>query len=481
MNYRLIANVLGNTMLVEAGFMLMPVAVALYFRESQWLLFLLSACICAVVGLIGTRIKIRHKQMHRREGYLAVASAWLMLALLGALPYVFTGTIPNYIDALFETISGMTTTGSTVLTEIEHLPRSVLFWRSLTQWMGGMGVLVLFVALMPKMGAGAVQLMRAESPGPIKSKLVPKVGQTAKILYSIYIGLTALEMISLRIAGMSWFDAINHSLTTLATGGFSTKNNSIAAFSGSPAIIWVITVFTFLAGVNFSLFFWIVRGQIKDVLRNSELRLYTALFAVSTALICLNLCVQSGAALGESITDAAFQVATVVTTTGYATRDFAMWPAFSQTILVVLMFSGGCAGSTAGGFKVSRIQILAKSLHRDLQKISHPNHVSVITVDGQMVEERVVTSAQAYTVAYLLILLFGTLVVSWDNLGFTESFVASLTCISNVGPGLGQLGPMANFAGLSLVSKAVLSLIMLLGRLEIMPILMLMSPRSWKD
>ncbi len=481
MNYRLIANVLGNTMLVEAGFMLMPVAVALYFGESQWLLFLLCACICAVVGLIGARIRIYNKQMRRREGYLAVASAWLTLALLGALPYVFTGTIPNYVDALFETISGMTTTGSTVLTEIEHLPRSVLFWRSLTQWMGGMGVLVLFVALMPKMGAGAVQLMRAESPGPIKSKLVPKVGQTAKILYSIYIGLTALEIISLRIAGMCWFDAINHSLTTLATGGFSTKNNSIAAFSGSPAIIWVITVFTFLAGVNFSLFFWIVRGQIKDVLHNSELRLYTALFVVSTALICLNLCVQSGAALGESVTDAAFQVATVVTTTGYATRDFAMWPAFSQTILVVLMFSGGCAGSTAGGFKVSRIQILAKSLHRDLQKISHPNHVSVITVDGQMVEERVVTSAQAYTVAYLLILLFGTLVVSWDNLGFTESFVASLTCISNVGPGLGQLGPMANFAGLSLVSKAVLSLIMLLGRLEIMPMLMLMSPRSWKD
>lgn len=481
MNYRLIANVLGYTLLVEAGFMLVPLLTGLLYGESQSMLFLLSAGICALLGFLGTRCKLGRKQMQRREGYLAVASAWLSLGLLGALPYVFTGAIPNYIDAVFETISGLTTTGSTVLTEIEHLPHCVLLWRSLTQWMGGMGVLVLFVALMPKMGAGAVHLMRAESPGPIKSKLVPKVGQTAKILYSIYVGLTAMEFFALRIAGMGWFDAINHAFTTLATGGFSTKNSSIAFYNGSPAIIWIITVFTFLAGVNFSLFYWVIRGQIKDVLRSGELRLYTAMIVLSVALIGLNLCVQSGLPVGQSITDAAFQTVTIVTTTGYATRDFALWPAFSQTVLVLLMFSGGCAGSTAGGFKISRIQILIKSLRRDLQKISHPNHVSVITVDGQMVEEKVVTSAQAFTVAYLLILLFGTLVVSWDNFGFTESFVASLTCLSNVGPGLGLLGPMANFAGLSLVSKAVLSLMMLLGRLEIMPILMLMNPGSWKD
>ncbi len=259
------------------------------------------------------------------------------------------------------------------------------------------------------------------------------------------------------------------------------KNAGVAAYSASPAILWIITVFTFLAGVNFSLVFWIVRGHIKDVLRNSELRLYTAIAAAATLLISLNLCIQSGLPLGESVGGAAFQVVTIMTTTGYATKDFALWPAFSQTILVILMFAGGCAGSTAGGFKISRIQILVKSLRRDLQRISHPNHVSVITVDGQMVEEHVVASAQAYTVAYLLILLSGTLVVSWDNLGFTESFVAALTCLSNVGPGLGLLGPMANFAGLSLFSKAVLSLLMLLGRLEIMPILMLMNPGSWKD
>lgn len=481
MNYRLIANVLGYTLLVEAGFMLVPVLVGLIYGDRQWLLFLLSAGICGVIGWLGTKYKLGRRQMQRREGYLAVASAWLALGLLGALPYVFTGAIPNYVDAVFETISGLTTTGSTVLTEIEHLPHSVLIWRSLTQWMGGMGVLVLFVALMPKMGAGAVHLMRAESPGPIKSKLVPKVGQTAKILYCIYMGLTMLEFIALRIAGMGWFDAINHAFTTLATGGFSTKNSSIAYYNGSPAIIWIITVFTFLAGVNFSLIFWIIRGQIKDVLHNEELRIYTIMIVMSMALISLNLCVQSGLPVGRSITDAAFQTITIVTTTGYATRDFALWPAFSQALLVLLMFSGGCAGSTAGGFKISRIQILVKSMRRDLQRISHPNHVSVITVDGQMVEERVVTLAQAYAVAYLLILLFGTLVVSWDNYGFTESFVASLTCLSNVGPGLGLLGPMANFADLSLVSKALLSLLMLLGRLEIMPILMLMNPGSWKD
>lgn len=481
MNYRLIANVLGNTMLVEGGFMLLPVLVALYYGEGEWRVFLLCAVICAFLGWLGTHVSIKRRQMQRRDGYFSVAAAWLVLGLLGALPYVLTHAIPNYIDAVFETISGLTTTGSTILTEIEHLPRSVLFWRALTQWMGGVGVLVLFVALMPKLGAGAVHLMRAESPGPIKSKLVPKVGDTAKILYAIYGGLTALEAISLRIAGMGWFEAITHSFTTLATGGFSIKNNSIAFYGDRPAIVWIITVFTFLAGVNFSMVFWLIRGHIKDVLHNSELRIYTALIVVSMVLVCGNLCIQAGVPLGQSIEDAAFQVTTIVTTTGYATRDFALWPAFSQTVLVVLMFSGGCAGSTAGGFKISRIQILVKSLRRDLQKILHPNHISVISVDGQLVEEKVVDSAQAYTVAYLLLLLFGTLLVSWDNLGFTESFVASLTCLSNVGPGLGLLGPMANFAGLSLFNKALLSLLMLLGRLEIMPLLVLMNPVSWKD
>ena len=280
---------------------------------------------------------------------------------------------------------------------------------------------------------------------------------------------------------MSWYEAVNHAFTTLATGGFSIKNTSIAAYSYSPAILVVITVFTFLAGVNFSMIFLVIRGRFKEVWRNEELRAYSALVAVSVLLIGLNLWLQSGLHFGQALADSAFQAVTIVTTTGYATRDFALWPAFSQVILVILMFSGGCAGSTAGGFKISRVQILAKSLHRDLKKISHPNHVSVITVDGQVVEERVVTSAQTFTVAYLLILLLGTLVVSWDNLGFTESFVASLTCLSNVGPGLGLLGPMANFAGLSYFSKTVLSLLMLLGRLEIMPILMLMNPVSWKD
>lgn len=480
MNHRLIANVLGYTMLVEAGFLLLPMVVALCYGEGDWTSFLLCACICAIVGWLGTRIKQKRRQMQRRDGYVAVASAWLALSLFGALPYVFTGAIPHYVNALFETVSGLTTTGSTILTEMESLSHGVLFWRSLTQWMGGMGVLVLFVALMPKMGVGAVYLMRAESPGPIKSKLVPKVGETAKILYSIYIGLTVLEMIALRIAGMGWFEAVNHAFTTLATGGFSVKNAGIAYYNATPAIIWIITIFTFLAGVNFSMIFWLIRGHIKDVLRNEELRLYTAIVVVSTLLICGNLCVQSGTTFGQSVTDAVFQTATIITTTGYATKDFASWPVFSQTILVILMFVGGCAGSTAGGFKISRIQILVKSLRRDLQRISHPNHVSVITVEGQMVEERVVTSAQAYTVAYLLILLCGTLAVSWDNLGFTESFVSALTCLSNVGPGLGRLGPMANFAPLSYFSKAILSFLMLLGRLEIMPILILMSPRWWK-
>ena len=385
----------------------------------------------------------------------------------------------SYVDAIFETVSGLTTTGSTVLPAVEHLPRSVLLWRSLTQWMGGMGVLVLFLALMPKLEGGAVYLMRAESPGPIKSKLVPKVGSTAKILYGIYVALTAMEALCLRVAGLSWFSAVNHAFTTMATGGFSINNTSLAG--SSPAVMWVVTVFSFLAGVNFSLLFLAVTGKLRTALRSEELRVYAAVVLGTTLLICLNLWVQAGVPLGESITDAAFQTVTIITTTGFATVDFALWPTFCRMALLVLMFTGGCAGSTAGGMKLSRVLILWKSLVRELKRMVHPNHVSVIKVDDQPVEERVVSSTGAYIMAYMVVMLAGALVVSWDNYGFQESFAASLTCISNVGPGLGILGPMENFSILSPLSKLALSLEMLMGRLELMPILALLTRGAWRD
>ena len=478
MNFRLIANTTSYVLWVEAGFLLLPLAASGLYGEA-WLPFFGTAVLCILLGSALHLVPVKKAQMHSRDGFMAVALGWIALSLTGALPYVFTGALTAYVDAVFETVSGLTTTGSTVFPEVEHLSRSVLLWRSLSQWMGGMGVLVLFLALMPKLGDGAVYLMRAESPGPIKSKLVPKVGSTAKILYAIYVALTVLEMVCLRLAGATWFSAVNHAFTTMATGGFSINNTSLNG--ASPAVMWIVTVFSFLAGVNFSLLFLAVTGRLRAALRSEELRVYLAIVVGVTLLICLNLRVQAGVPLGESITDAAFQTVTIITTTGFATVDFALWPTFCRMALLVLMFTGGCAGSTSGGMKLSRVLILWKSLVRELKRMVHPNHVSVIKVDGQPVEERVVSSTGAYIMAYMVVLLAGALVVSWDNYGFQESFAASLTCISNVGPGLGILGPMENFSILSPVSKIALSLEMLTGRLELMPMLALLTRGAWRD
>lgn len=475
MNVRLLSHTMGYILWVEAGFLLLPALTACIYAETCWQQFLLTALLCATAGTVLHLVPVKKTQMHSRDGFAAVALSWVLLALFGALPYVFTGAMTSYIDALFETVSGLTTTGSSTFTAVSHLPRSVLLWRSLTQWMGGMGVLVLFLALTPRMGEGAVFLMRAESPGPIKSKLVPKVGGTAKILYLIYVVLTLCEVLALRLAGESWFSAVCHSFTTMATGGFSIYDTSLAG--ASKAVMWIITVFSFLAGVNFSLMFLAVRGKLKEVLRSEELRIYVGIVAAATLLLCINLRVQAGVPFGDSITDAAFQTVTIITTTGFATVDFSLWPTFCRMALVMLMFTGACAGSTSGGIKISRVAILCKSLKR----LAHPHHVSVLKVDGQTVEERVVSSAGAFIAAYLLVLLAGALVVSWDNYGFQESFAASLTCISNVGPGLGILGPMENFSILSPLSKLVLSLEMLMGRLELMPLLALFLGSTWRD
>lgn len=479
MNIRLITRTVGYVLWVEAGFLLLPLLLSICYGDGCSKVFVATIIICALLGGAAQLLKVKRSRMQGRDGYAAVALSWVILTIFGALPYTFSGAIPSYVDALFETASGLTTTGASILTAVEPLPPSILFWRSETQWMGGMGVLVLFLALTPRMGEGAVFLMRAESPGPIKSKLVPKVGGTAKILYTIYVVLTACEIAALRIAGESWFSAINHSFTTMATGGFSIYDTSLAG--ASKAVMWIVTVFSFLAGVNFSLMFLAVRGKLKEVLRSEELRIYVGIVAAATLLLCINLRVQAGIPFGDSITDAAFQTVTIMTTTGFATVDFSLWPTFCRMALVMLMFTGACAGSTSGGIKISRVAILCKSLKRELKRLAHPHHVSVLKVDGQAVEERVVASAGAFIAAYLLVLLAGALVVSWDNYGFQESFAASLTCISNVGPGLGILGPMENFSILSPLSKLVLLLEMLMGRLELMPLLALLLRSTWRD
>ena len=480
MNIRLITRTVGYILWVEGGFLLLPLLVSLGYGDGCWEAFLSAALLCGILGALAYLVPVKRGRMQGRDAYAAVALAWVALTLTGAFPYLLSDTIPSFVDALFETASGLTTTGATILDSVETMPPSILFWRSETQWMGGMGVLVLFLALTPHMGDGAYYLMKAESPGPIKSKLVPRVGGTAKILYVIYVVLTGAEAVALRIAGMSWFDAVNHAFTTMATGGFSVRNTSIASYH-SDAITWVIIVFTILAGINFSLLYAIAIGRIKEALRSEELRWYLLILAVSIGLICINLHLEMGRGWYDSITDAAFQATTIMSTTGYATRDFTLWPTFSRCILVLLMYIGGCAGSTAGGMKVSRLMLQLKSLRRELDHIIHPNRVSVITIDGQSVDEKALTSAHMFQVAYLMILIVGTLVVSLDVLGFTEAFVAALTCISNVGPALGALGPMANFAPLSWFSKLVLTIIMLMGRLELMPLLVLLSPSTWRN
>ena len=360
MNFRLLSHTMGYILWVEAGFLLLPALTACIYAETCWQQFLLTALLCAAAGTVLHLIPVKKTQMHSRDGFAAVALSWVLLSLFGALPYVFTGAMTSYIDALFETVSGLTTTGSSTFTAVSHLPRSVLLWRSLTQWMGGMGVLVLFLALTPKLGEGAVFLMRAESPGPIKSKLVPKVGGTAKILYLIYVVLTLCEVLALRLAGESWFSAVCHSFTTMATGGFSIYDTSLAG--ASKAVMWIVTVFSFLAGVNFSLMFLAVRGKLKEVLRSEELRIYVGIVAAATLLLCINLRVQAGVPFGDSITDAAFQTVTIMTTTGFATVDFSLWPTFCRMALVMLMFTGACAGSTGGGIKTTTIFVLAQEI-----------------------------------------------------------------------------------------------------------------------
>lgn len=481
MNYPLVINILGYTLWVEAGCMLLPMLISVYYGEACWDSFLYAAGLCAAVGLLCVMLRARKRDLQGRDGYISAALAWVVLCLFGALPYVFSGAIPRYLDALFEAASGLTTTGATLLHQVEALPKGLLFWRSLTQWMGGMGVIVLFLALAPQTsGSGSVYLMRAELPGPIKNKLMPRVSDTAKLLYGMYIGLTLLEVVALLLAGMNWFDAVNHAVCTISTGGFSVRNESIAAYQ-SPLISWIAAIFMFLSGINFAVLFVAVRGRLRDVARSEELRLYVGAIALSTALICANLTMQGGVPFGKALEDAAFESVSFITTAGYTTTDYTTWPVFSQMILVVLMFAGACAGSTAGGIKLSRLLLLGKSLHRELKRILHPKHVSVIRVDGQAVDERVVSSAAAYLVAYLLLLLTGAVVVAWGQNDFAESFTISLSCLSNIGPAMGSIGPAGNFSELTELSKLVMILWMLLGRLELMPLLVLLSPGTWKE
>ncbi len=477
MNRSVIARVIGLILGIEAVCMVPSLVIALLVRGADVLAFAYSIAICAAVSFGLSRIQPQSKRFQTRDGFVAVALCWIFLGLFGALPYAFYGY--SYVDAVFETVSGFTTTGATIVSAPSALPRGLQFWRALTQWMGGMGVLVMVLALMPSLGEGSVNLMKAESPGPISSKLRPKTSETAKSLYIIYIALTAAETLILRVAGMPLFDSLTTSFTTISTGGFSVRDASIAYYHSEP-IVWIIIVFMFVSGVNFGVLFQVQRRQWKDALRSEELRWYTVITVGAVALIAVDLVLKTGLGVYQSISQSAFQVVTLMTTTGYATADFDLWPYFSKMMLILVMFIGGCAGSTAGGIKVSRVVILFKGLKRELRRILHTREVRPLTLEGERVAEGTVSSVSVFFFAYIVILLVCAGIVSLDEVDFTTAFTAALTTISNVGPGFELVGPTCNFAFLSSLSKIALTITMLLGRLEIMPLLVLLFPGVWK-
>ncbi|MDF2676581.1 MAG: trkH [Bacillota bacterium] len=480
MNMRVVLRVLGTVLIWESILMLPSLIISIADNSYDIDAFIISIALIAIIGLVLSKINTHNFQMRKREGFAAVAITWIVMSMLGALPFYISGGIPSYIDAVFETASGFTTTGSSILTDIESLPRGLLFWRSFTHWIGGMGVLVFTLALMPSLGARSVFLMRAESPGPSPGKLVPKISESSKILYIIYTAMTAILIILLVIAGMPLFDSFIHAFGTAGTGGFSNKALSVGAYN-NPWVDWIITIFMFLFGANFSLHYLISKGDWKNALKDEEFRLYGTTVLISIILICINILPLYSYNVFESLTQSAFQVSTLVTTTGYATTDFNLWPMFSKTILLMLMFFGACAGSTGGGVKFIRILILIKSVFYEISKTVHPNSVKTIKVNGKTVDNSTLSSIMIFFFAYVAIIIIAVIIVSLDNFDFTTTFTAVLATISNIGPGLEVVGPMGSFADFSNLSKIALTSCMIIGRLELIPILVLFSPSVWKN
>ena len=479
MNFSIVIRTLGFLILFEALFLLVPLLTATIFWESTFFAYLITIGICLVVGFLCTRLKPKDLNIYSKEAFVIVALGWIVMSLFGALPFVFTQEIPSYIDALFETVSGFTTTGASVLdgVGIESMSRASLTWRSFTHWLGGMGVLIFIMAFLPLSGAKNMNLMKAESPGPQVSKIVPRVKETARILYVIYTILTLLQVVLLWTGGMPLFDSINTAFATAGTGGFAVKGDSMASYS--PYIQWVVTVFMLLFSINFNSYFLLSKGKWKDAL-NAEVRTFLILVLVAVAIIVANLCLQGGYTIVEAINQVPFTVAATISTTGFAVTDFNLWPSLSKTILVLLMFVGACAGSTGGGMKVSRWMMFTKGAFNEIGRLVHPKQVKKITLDKKVVEHEVVRSLNAYFIAFFMILGFSLLLISIEGHDFTTNFTAVVTTMNNVGPGLNLVGPSGNFAFFSNPSKIVFIFDMLAGRLELFPMLVLFSPKTWK-
>ena len=476
MNFKMIKFTLGWILLFEASFFLLPMLTAAIYREGAFLSFLWSALICLAVGGLMVLRKPKNSALYAREGFIIVSLSWVFLSLFGSLPFMFTGATGSFIDALFESASGLSTTGATIFSEVESLPKSLLLWRSFSNWVGGMGVLVFVMAFLPLSGGQNMHIMRAESPGPEVAKLVPKVKNTAKILYLIYLSLTAIQFLTLLISGMPVFDSLNTAFATAGTGGFGFKNDSFASVTAAQQVI--VTVFLLIFSINFNSYYLILKLKLRDAF-NSEVKVFLAIVAAATLLITVN--ISSGFdSVWEALRHAAFTVASIISTCGFSTENFDLWPELSRIILVLIMFIGACAGSTGGGIKVSRIIILFKGYIRELNTLIHPKQVKKITIDSRPVEHVVVRSVSAYIVCYVLVFGVSLLLVSLDNHSFTTSFTSIASALNNIGPGLEDVGPAANFGFFSPLSKLVLIFDMLAGRLELFPMLILFSPTTWK-
>ena len=478
MNKKMIIYILGKMLGVEGAVLLIPAIVSFVYGERSGLSFVAVSVILAIIFLLLGRKKPESTTIYGKEGFVIVGLAWVLWSLFGALPFCISGSIPNYIDAFFETVSGFTTTGSTILTDIESLPMGVNFWRCFTHWIGGMGVLVFVLMITSLDDQNSMPLMRAEMPGPEADKLVPKARHTAKILYEMYFVLTAAEVVLLMFGGMNLYDAVVHSFSTAGTGGFSNRNASVS-FYDSAYIDGVITVFMILFGVNFNLYFLLLLKDWKSVLKNEELRAYLGIIATAIAVITVNIVNIYGSVL-HAFRYASFQVASIITTTGFYTADFELWPQLSQVILLTVMFVGACAGSTGGGIKVCRFVILCKSIRQELKKILHPNAVTVVKMNGKKVSAETLRGINVYFAAYIFIMVLSVILVSIDNFDFATSFSGVLTTINNVGPGISKVGPVDNFYMFSPLSKIVFSFDMLVGRLEIIPFLLMLSPDLWR-
>ena len=478
MNNRMTTYILSKMLGVEALVLLLPAFVSWIYNEEGWKYFLITSAILAVIYLVFGIKKPKDSTIYGRDGFIIIACAWVLWSIFGALPFWFSGAIPSYVDAFFETVSGFTTTGSTILRDIASMPKGMNFWRCLTHWIGGMGVLVFVMVIVSLEDKNSMHLMRAEVPGPETDKLVPKARDTAKILYGMYFILTIAEIICLLASGMNLYDSIIHAFSTAGTGGFNNRNNSVAYYD-SAYIDGVITVFMILFGINFNMYYFLLLKKVKVVFKNEEVRAYLGIILGATLLITTNILSIYEKPL-KAFRYAIFQVASVITTTGFATADFNLWPEFSKCILLGVMVIGACAGSTGGGMKVSRILIALKCIKREMKRLIHPKSVNIVKINEKKVKEETIQGVYVYFIAYIMVFVTSVLLISLNNFDFATTFSSVLTTINNVGPGIAAVGPIENFADFSAFSKLVFCVNMLIGRLEIFPFIVLLSPNLWR-